>query len=413
MKNKKKIIQLVFFILFMSLVFVLGMVYSQQSKNIEKHQVNVKEPYTQENVNTSAYTWVSSYLHSYQNKYNLRQPINSFNIKIFSLEESYDDVFAYRAQIEIDTEQQNIFLFKETPVCAEHSCVYDLVLYLKREDNLLKYHDEKSYESYDEIETYWRYEGEQDENVDPLVGLYHLDKEYLEVRFSKDEKWLQTPILSSNFDIKSQGWYQNDKRLYISEDHIGIIYRDEGINLAQSFDKGEHWSTLKLIDEAELSNMSKGYINFDGDYGSISVLSYVAINSHVMTMFETTDGGISWTKGFTPNRNMHIYDSTVLDDKVYFTFNNSASLYSTNDLGETFTEVILPEGSIDHVVSWSEVFIQAEAPFKQGDRFIMLVNQGENGDYKRNVKARYISSDKGKTWVFDSLVEPEKKVEPN
>lgn len=413
MKNKKKIIQLSFLILFVSLVFFIGIVFSQQSKNIDKHQVNVKEAYTQENINTSAYTWLSSYLHSYQNKYNLSQPINSFNIKIFSLEESYDNVYAYRAQIEIDTDEENIFLFKETPICEQHSCIYDLVLYLKHKDNKLKYHDEKSYEAFDAIETYWRYEGELDENVDPLEGLYHLDKAYLEVRSSKDDKWLKTPILSSKFDLKSQGWYQNDKRLYVSDDHIGIIYRDEGINLAQSFDKGENWSILNLIDEAELSNMSKAYINFDDDHGYISVLSYVAINSHVMTMFETRDGGISWTKGFTPNRNMHIYDSTVLDDKVYFTFDHSTSLYSTEDLGETFTEVFLPEGTLENQSNWSEIFVQSEAPFKQGDRYIMFVNQGENGDYKRNVKARYISPDKGKTWVFESLFEPETKVELN
>ena len=58
MNNKNKIIKFGSIVLLIIAIFITGIVFSQQSKDINKHLMKVKDPHNQESINTSAYTWL-------------------------------------------------------------------------------------------------------------------------------------------------------------------------------------------------------------------------------------------------------------------------------------------------------------------------------------------------------------------
>lgn len=76
--------------------------------------------------------------------------------------------------------------------------------------------------------------------------------------------------------------------------------------------------------------------------------------------------------------------------------------YRTQDGGENFELVSLP---IDE--EHQDVFIEAEAPYFEGSKLVVLVNQGDSGDYMGGrVCAKFVSEDLGATWSYLELVEP-------
>ena len=39
-------------------------------------------------------------------------------------------------------------------------------------------------------------------------------------------------------------------------------------------------------------------------------------------------------------------------------------------------------------------------PYEEDGKFLILVGQGQDGDYKSGIRALYQSEDQGKTWTF-------------
>jgi len=47
-----------------------------------------------------------------------------------------------------------------------------------------------------------------------------------------------------------------------------------------------------------------------------------------------------------------------------------------------------------------EPFDFPEMPYEQDGKILILVGQGQDGDYKSGIQALYQSEDQGKTWTF-------------
>ncbi len=75
---------------------------------------------------------------------------------------------------------------------------------------------------------------------------------------------------------------------------------------------------------------------------------------------------------------------------------NKNQVFVTNDGGKTWTTALLniPE-------QYHAIFLEAEMPYKRNGKLVLLMNQGDTGDYKGgNVKGEFMSADNGKTWEF-------------
>ena len=75
-------------------------------------------------------------------------------------------------------------------------------------------------------------------------------------------------------------------------------------------------------------------------------------------------------------------------------------LYRTEDGGLSFAKVELPTPQLEDTSLDYIPFDFPEAPSLEGDKLILLVGQGQDGDYNGNSKGKFESTDMGKTWTF-------------
>ncbi len=419
MKSIKKAHLILIGVLCLIIVSSVGIFVSyQQAHNPSEYLVKVLSVKNEDDVTSYVRDWVSGYLKSHQKSFNFKNKIDSYRIDVVSLEHEVNGSYYYRIKFTANA-KKNLDMFETKPERDGDQYIYDLLAVVRIDGDYLRFVSDSSYKDYDKTQIFLDNNDYLEEDVDSLRGLHRNKDSFLEVRSKEGEEWIKTPILYVDFNLKHQGWFQNDKRIHVDDKNIFIVNKaPEGIVVFSSTDFGKNWKKDILLNDEELINLSGAYVDFDGDHGFISVLSYVAINSEVMTIFETKDNGNSWLRGETPNRNVHIHDSSVLDDTLYFTNKNSTSLFTTHDLGMTYDELLIPEGTLEvpplsNTIGWKDIFIQALAPYKKNGQYYILVTQGENGDYNGNINARYISRDNGKTWEFDGFEQPLIIEEPN
>lgn len=390
--------------------FLGGIIFTKQAKNLGKYTLETPLYFNEEDINAQSLTWLTGYLIEHQKSLNLNNRIQSFRIDLFEFEERRELIYSYRVKLTVYTNKNINGLFETEGVKENGKVTYDMILNLETGFDSLKYSSDSSYAEFSKNQIDKQYEGDLEENVDLLKGLYRTINKFLEVRESLEGEWVQTPVLSKDFDSKSQGWYQNDQRIYVENNRILILVNSENIDIVSSQDSGDTWNTQTLISDQELSALSRGYIGFTRNHGFITVLSHVALNSDVMTIFESVDGGVNWIKGETPNVNVYTYSSSVIDNVLYFTNEDSPKLFSTRDRGKNYDVKEIRDLSSepkleDTSLNWEEIFVQAEAPFIEGGNYVVFINQGQNGDYKNNIRAKYISVDKGITWKFQKFEE--------
>ena len=122
----------------------------------------------------------------------------------------------------------------------------------------------------------------------------------------------------------------------------------------------------------------------------------------------TTDGGQNW--------NMLNSDpflgSTGVADGIHFIDENlgfailshnggaNANLFRTADGGQTFERVVLPPVTVEQNNREFEPFDYPELPYEENNQLILYVNQGIDGDYLNNARARYVSDDDGSKFEF-------------
>ena len=122
----------------------------------------------------------------------------------------------------------------------------------------------------------------------------------------------------------------------------------------------------------------------------------------------TTDGGQNW--------NMLNSDpflgSTGVADGIHFIDENlgfailshnggaNANLFRTADGGQTFERVVLSPVTVEINNREFNPFDYPELPYEENNQLILYVNQGIDGDYLNNARARYVSDDNGSTFEF-------------
>lgn len=123
----------------------------------------------------------------------------------------------------------------------------------------------------------------------------------------------------------------------------------------------------------------------------------------------SVDGGITWEivnddpfKGYSGVSN-GIY---FLNEEVGFiamTRNGGTEgkLFRTSDGGKSFREVTIPEvqAQLTGTITYNP-FDTPDVPFREEDKLILFVEQGQDGDYNAGSSAMYVSSDQGQTWNY-------------
>ena len=401
---KKKIIAIVLIII-LSLVISFGaFIYSKQAPWYEDFTVNVAHVLKEGNFRS----WLSQYLDNYMDRYNFRSPIESYRIE--SLEEIEqpepdESTLWFHVVIKGQSKERPNELLKVLPTYESGTFVFDTILRLDIEDQIIKYGNDETLQDYELRRTPER--GHND-----IREFYSQSNNYLQVRENKNSDWVETPILSKDFLVQFQGWNQEDARLYFKGDIISFIHQTGNVrfSVTTSFDKGETWNTAHIDLEDGLDVVGYAKIEYVGDTGYLVTKSHVAINSDIQLFHKTTDKGKTWKRGEYLNRNSHLKDFSVLDnDRVFFTEQDNPNLFVSEDFGSSAFEIKLPktdtiEGPYkDSGLEWEVIFKQAYPPFEENGKYYMHLGVGDNNDFKQEVAIKYVSEDKGLTWKFDSF----------
>lgn len=201
----------------------------------------------------------------------------------------------------------------------------------------------------------------------------------------------------------------------LSDIKLMFLYKSEDKIMMLSSDNGETWKTSEIHVNSD-ENASPMYVQFTSKDNVIAVMCYdVAMRRAMAKVLESNDLGETWELKKTGENgyiDINVESKiTFLDNKLGYISDpenggNSASLYMTDNGGETFSKVELPaqvltSGNPNTSLNWSDVYDFYNIPKKVGDTLQITVSQGNDGDYLGgNLSAKYQSYDMGKTWIF-------------
>lgn len=134
-----------------------------------------------------------------------------------------------------------------------------------------------------------------------------------------------------------------------------------------------------------------------------------ALGSRFYALFQTQDGGETWqTMNPDPFLNNTGVSSgiTFINEELGFiglshSGGDYGELYRTEDGGISFEKVMLPEIEVE--LNDQETYTPfdfPEMPYEEDGRLILLVGQGQDGDYNSGIKAIYESTDNGRTFIY-------------
>lgn len=190
--------------------------------------------------------------------------------------------------------------------------------------------------------------------------------------------------------------------------HIPTRFIHDGIHFFPNdtdvdSDKNNKWEVGYSYNEGEETfflNKNLGY--------QLSVVD-AALGSRFYALLQTQNGGQNWeTINGDPYLNNTGVSSgiTFINESLGFIgLSHSggvrAELYRTNNGGLSYEEVSLPKIEIPLGENQlQEPYDFPEMPYEENGKLLLLVGQGQDGDYKGGVKALYQSEDKGKTWEY-------------
>lgn len=134
-----------------------------------------------------------------------------------------------------------------------------------------------------------------------------------------------------------------------------------------------------------------------------------ALGSRFYALLQTKDRGESW---ITINKDPYLNHTgvsagiTFINESLGFiALSHSggiqAELYRTRDGGLSYEEISFPTIEVPLIEDQvQEPFDFPGMPYEEDGKILILVGQGQDGDYKNGTQALYQSEDQGKTWIF-------------
>ena len=245
---------------------------------------------------------------------------------------------------------------------------------------------------------------------------YQINNGMLEVTYDNGANWQFVPASIEDLFAGDYGGSEKDLidgSYVITPDRTAFVIGEaNNLKFLQSTDMGETWDEVDV--PTSLPNIRLRFLGFTSEQDGYLILTgerTMGFEAH--TVFKTSDGGKNWVEsGFVQDTNRLVTSGGFINDSLGFISFGSVSvneeperpsLYRTIDGGKDWDEVDIPIPT-----EYKGIFTVAEVPTFDGTQGTLLVNQGPNGDYQGGkVLARFISVDRGTTWYFANLVDPD------
>ncbi|GGH84707.1 hypothetical protein JOD43_003125 [Pullulanibacillus pueri] len=241
---------------------------------------------------------------------------------------------------------------------------------------------------------------------------YMIDQGKLELTYDYGEHWIIAPVA---VDDLFKGDYSGPKDTLIEGSYVltpertaFVVGSGTDLTLLVSTDKGGTWHNYPIQSPIQGIRLRLlGFTSKDNGYLILTGDRTMTVEGHVV--LKTHDGGKTWRKIGGPPVDYLATDGGFIDDqRGFMSFGSRGTpahpiFYRTTNGGKDWTEVQVPIPA-----KYNGIFTVAEMPtFKEG-KGTLLVNQGPNGDFQGgNVLGKFTSKDKGATWQFAGLVDPD------
>jgi len=223
----------------------------------------------------------------------------------------------------------------------------------------------------------------------------------------------KSAVVSLAPDTNDQAAYFEDKAIYISDEVTAVAYGDNAnpaspVTVLISNNEGQTWSNYSVAD-TKVDDYTQRYVGFTtkNDGWLLLAGSSVAMGHQENRIFQTSDGGKTWTEiGNTNQVYPRVVTGAGFANKnigfVSFRYDVDPNpvVYRTKDKGKTWTKcaLIIPE-SFKSITSYAT----ALSPVFDGAKGILPVTFRNNDAVRGtvDVPVQYITSDYGKTWTFN------------
>lgn len=243
---------------------------------------------------------------------------------------------------------------------------------------------------------------------------YTIQEEKLYVTFNRGKSWEKVPVaftgLFSGDESVASGELRADTYL-LENDRTGFIYventeKNKPLRFVYTENHAKTWKVTTI--SKKTAGVTFRNIHFLNSAFGYSIYGDGRVMSQEGATFVTTsDNGKSWkvqSVGNLSDGNIItgiIYAGGFIDERtgfISFTKPNPErpQLILTQDKGKTWRNAIfqIPE-------KYRKIFVVAETPEKAGSHLQVLLNQGQNGDYKGGkVKGKFVSNDNGAHWQY-------------
>lgn len=239
---------------------------------------------------------------------------------------------------------------------------------------------------------------------------YNLEGHNIKVTYDGGNSWINVPIDAKalfNRGEPSENTQELQKgSFFIKSENISFVYGgSEGvpITVLTSKDKGVTWRKSVVSDE--ITGSRQLFLDFTSDKnGHVIATGDRAMSSEMTYVYETNNGGISWNKiGDTSSITHTLVNGAAFStDKIGFICYKSYEQYPkircTTDNGKSWNDLKLPLPA-----EYNDKFTQAQIPRFEGKKGVILVAQGQNGDFEKGKMGKFITEDYGLTWRFDGV----------
>ena len=409
-------------IIIMAIAFLYEMYYmGKQSETlvIPEEYFYIKDVESSD-IDIVAKTWVSEYVLQYMQKYlNRNKKIEEFNIT--SIEVLDKEANQVSVKFTIKPKVVSSSTFGDWGYCNEdgvYECEWIITLETTYKNNgYIWYVTQRiSRASYELAEFNLSGKAQLDEKYYQFMDkkkyedlkkdcTYKIENGELYFTYDHSNSWIKIAI-SGFEDMLDEKSYELDENFYRIKNDMTYIYYNGKVAISKDAAK-----TFSVIDCSEYKNVMYVYFK-DENTGYIVSAADFAMGRYAPVLYKTTNAGKSFEE-------IKLYESIswVRRECKYYAFNEdlvyvmdptadgtSSALMVSTDGFKTFKNISLPEGTFTNELDnesliFFDIYDTYEIPEYENGKYILVLNQGSDGDYNGGTKAAYESED-GINWIF-------------
>lgn len=226
---------------------------------------------------------------------------------------------------------------------------------------------------------------------------------------SLPENALSSMLQSDSTDKLADGCY------HIADDFTYLLYGQTKLSVLFIQNEGKNQETYPVANLAGDGITSRYVVYTSGQTADVAVGLSGTADMKGSMLFTTKDGGRTWQSKATLSTQTLTGMNFLSQDVGYLSYTDasgaSGELYETTDGGRSFTKAALPAGNLAEVdipasgLTFGQVYDTPQVPQLEHGIPVLYVTQGSDGDFGY-YRARYESKDGGRTWRYVSQEKP-------